>query len=600
MILSEKKILNFSLFFILCLAGCLAQFLFCFTSADAAAVKYDTLLEQGLFYLEKGASYGKDAARVLEEAQESNPERAAADVEFLSALARAYFLTSRYSETYWILEQLGKIDELNPQSQELRNKLLNESGLGKLKISSATPLEDVGCELVLGADSRLDVASKNILNILNGLIKGPFSTDLEGVTVLAPESSYTLTCSGASIWPMEKPLSIEVWSGEQASAKLTAKYPQKSQWRIGPGSRSISLSWPPLENVKYRLYRVLGGSEERIYEGDEPKFVDSGLTVGVSLEYRIEYMEGRNLIAASMIKTATMPAVKEIEAKASLNEDFMVTVEWSMGAGAADRLRVVRRDADQDRVLLDGPAADIETRRISDGPFSPQKKPVELEYEVEALLDGSTRPVATARTTVEVPPLVERVVGVTQSIDRGAIVLMWETLPREGVADGYAIFRQGDRGVEAVLVGRVEDPFAREFEYQVEDPLAASDWRHTVVPYVGDRYLLDPESITASGEIPEYDVKAKRKKVRVDDLPDLALAWDPVAGARKYEVVAGNKTVLVSHSYAEIEGLQSPLMETKIKGEVFSVNAKGEKVRIMTFELQYEDYKRQKESETER
>lgn len=595
MTLIEKIYLKLRLLFILCLAVCLSQFLFCFTPpAHAAAVKYDTLLEQGLFYLEKGASYGKDAARVLEEAQGSNPERAAADIEFLSALARAYFLTSRYSETYWILEQIGKIDELSPQNQELRNKLLNESGLGKLKISSATPLEDVGCELVLGADSRLDVASKNILNILNELIKGPFSTDLEGVTILAPESSYELTCSGASIWPMGKPLLIDVWSGEQASAKLTARYPQKSQWRIGPGSRSISLSWPPLENIEYRLYRIFGGSEELIYEGDEPKFVDSGLTVGVSLEYRIEYLEERSLIAASTIKTATMPAVKQVNAKASLNEDFTVTVEWSLGAGAADRLRVVRRDADQDRVLLDDPAADIETRRISDGPFTPQEKPVKLEYEVEALLEGSNRPVATARTTVEVPPLIERVVGLTQSIDRGAIVLMWETLPREGVADGYAIFRQGDKGVEAVLVGRVEDPFAKEFEYQVEDPLAASDSRHTVVPYVGDRYILDPERITASGEVPKYD-KAKHKRVITDTLPDLALAWDSVAGARKYEIVAGNKTVLVSHPYLEIEGLQSPLMGTQIKGEIFSVNAKGEKVRIITFELQYEDYKRSKE-----
>lgn len=567
--------------------------LFCFFPLRALAAKYETLVEQGRFYLEKGASYGKEAARVLEEAESSNPQRAAEDAEFLGSLAKAYFLTARYSEAFWVLERAEALHKLRPEDQALKRKLLNESGLGRLKLFSVAALEEVHCELAVGKEQRLDLTAKNVLSVLNELIVGPFSTDSEGLTILVPEGAYALSCSGASLWPETEPLKVEVWSGEETSARLTASYPKENLWRIIPGSRSISLSWPPIKEFEYRLFRILGASEELIYEGRDSKYLDSGLSVGLSVQYRLESLDAGNLIAVAQIKADTMPAVKNVELKASMNHDFTVKIEWFLGSGAADRLRVFRKGREKDYSLFDGDAAGLEIRRAVDGPFAPQKEPTVFEYVIEAFLEGSHKPTASAVARVELPPLVERIIGVSESIDRGAIVLMWETLPREGVADGYAIFRQAEEGVEGVLVGRVNDPFAREFEYQVEDPLAASDWRHMVVPYVGERYVLDPEWLTASGKVPEEDFKG-RQRGKLETLPNLGLSWDPAAGARKYEIVVGGKSILVAKPYVEIKGLQSSLMETNAQGEVFGINAAGEKIKILTFDLQYEYYSRSK------
>jgi len=562
------------------------------TVATAWGAGYENLVDQGLFYLSRGATYGPEAARSLEQAREADPDRAAGDPRLLGALARAYALTARYTEAFWLLEGMEGLGRLGTEDQALRERLLSESGLGRVRLVSAVPVPTLMARFEPAEGVRLDVAARKALERLAELLARGVRVGARGATLLAPEGRYRVSLQAEALQAPREPLELEVWAGDEVGVRLVARFPDPDRWKVEARSRSVALAWPELDGTSYRLHRLLDGAEQLVYEGDAPAFVDAGLPVGARAGYRLECVNAADeVVASSTAEAETLPPVSEVEGEAELGGDLRVRVRWSLGRGAADRVRVVREAAAGDVVLAEvsGPEA-LAEGQTQDGPFAPVPSGQELRYRVEAWVSGDGAPAAVGRVGVEVPPLVARVTDVAESIDRGAVVVVWDTVPRDAVAEGYAIFRQKGPEVEGELVGRAQDPFAREFEYAVENPLTASSWRHFVIPYVGDRYLLDPERFRVRGTEPEEGLDRRRRKG--ESLPDLGLSWDPYPGARLYAVTVGDREVLVKKPYVEASGLQNPLMATDQRVAVFAVDAKGERVLLLSLDLRYGHYPR--------
>jgi len=561
-------------------------------AAPAWGAGYDSLVEQGLFYLSRGSTYGPEAVRSLEDARAQEPERAAADPKLLAGLARAYNVTIRYTEAFWLLQALERLGPLGAEEQALRERLLAESGLGRVRLLSAVPLGGLTARLEPAEGARFDVSARKALERLGELLERGVRPGPEGLTLLAPEGHYRFSCATAALHAPREPVDLEVWAGDEVSLRLVPVFPEPSRWQVDARSRSISLAWPPLEGMGYRLHRGLGEEERVVYEGAEPAYADSGLPVGAKVAYRLEVLApGGEVVAASRAEAQTLPPVSQVSAEGRLEDDLRAQVRWTLGQGAADRVRVVREDAAGDVLVLErGGTEPVQRGQFVDGPFRPEAGERPLRYRVEAWVEGDGAPAATGRVQVTVPPLVERVTDVAESIDRGAVVVAWDTIPRDGAAEGYAIYRQKGEGVTGELVGRVAEPFAREFEYPVADPLAATAWRHFVVPYVGERYLLDPERLEVRGTEPQDGLD--RRQRRGERLPDLGLSWAPYPGARLYAVIVGEREVLVKKPYVEAAGLQNPLMGTENRVEVFAVDAKGERVPLLALELTYQHYSR--------
>lgn len=567
----------------------------------AAGAGYESLLEQGRFYLERGANYGADAVRALEKAEQENPERAGSDPQFLSGLARAYALTARFTEAYRALGRWERLGVLGPEGEALRTKLLSESGLGRLRVTSAVALTRVTVRLDPADGGRVDVSTRKALERLGELLARGIDPGPEGVILLVPEGKYRFSGESPRLYAPREPAPVEVWAGDEAEVRLVALYPDPAAWKVVAGNRSASLSWPALPQATFELSREVGGAPEVIYRGSAPAFADAGLPVGVRVRYTLRSFGPRgDLVAVSSAEAETLPPVSRVVVAAKLGADLRVGVSWTLGDGTADRVRVVRRGRRGDEVVADlsDPAA-IASGSVSDGPFLPGVEGVAVAYRVEAWVSPGQTPVAAAEATAEVPPLVERVTEVVQSIERGSVFLQWDTLPRDGAAQGYAIYRQRGDGAEGELVGKVEDPFAREFEYAVEDPVKASSWRHFVVPFVGDRYRLDPEVLAFRGRPP--DETFERRAARGQRLPDVGLSWAPFPAAVGYAVGIGDgKEVLVKKPYLEISGLQSPLMGTAHQVKVFALDAEGRKTGLVTLEIRYEHYPRLAPKEADR
>lgn len=555
---------------------------------------YESLVEQGSFYLERGATYGADAVRALEKAEQESPERAGTDPKFLAALARAYALTSRFTEAYWVLDRWERLGALAPVGEALRARLLSESGLGRLRLSSAVPVGRITARLVPEEEERIEVTARKALDRLGELLARGLELTDGGVTLLVPEGRYAIACDGPLLYAPRDPTSVEVWAGDEGAVRLVAAAPDPAGWTISAGNRTVSLSWPPIAGAAYELAREQGqGERSTVYRGAEPTFQDAGLPVGARVRYVLKtYGPQGDLIAVSSAEAQTMPPVSRLAAEARLGADLRVTVSWTLGQGAADRVRVVRKGPRSEDVVADVQERDaILKGSVTDGPFTPAAEKLGLTYRVEAWVAEAEAASAEAEAPAEVPPLVERVTSVTQGVERGAVVLQWDTLPREGVAQGYAVFRQRGEGIVGELVGRVEDPFAREFEYAVEDPLKASEWRHFVVPYLGDRYLLDPEDVSFGGQVPEETLE--RRAARGRRPPNLALAWDAAPGAAGYAVKVGEgKEVFVKRPYLEITGLQSALMATTHEVKIYALDVEGRKKGLVTVQIQYEHYPR--------
>ncbi|MDF1553232.1 MAG: hypothetical protein P1P84_09230, partial [Deferrisomatales bacterium] len=447
------------------------------------------------------------------------------------------------------------------------------------------------------AETRLDVAGRKVLERLNELLGRGISPDVDGVTLLAPEGVYAFSCDTEALYAPREPLELEVWAGDEVAVRLVPLYPRADAWSVAVESRSVTLGWPGLERSTYRLYRVAPGGESLVYEGDERRYTDTGLGVGATVVYRLETLDPRGeLVAASLVQAETLPPVAELAAKAALTGDLTVQLVWVLGKGAADRVRVVRLEDGGDRTVAELEAAP--RGEWVDGPFLPGERSQELKYRVETWVAGDQHPSAAAEAVAEVPPRVLRVTAVGESIDHGVMVVGWETLPREGLAEGYAVYRQRAEGTLGQLMGRVRDPFAREFEYPVEDALEASGWRHFVVPYLGDRMLFDPEWLQLDSNPPD---RGFEKRARSGFLPpDLGLSWDPYPGARTYLVVVGGREDVVDKPYVEINGLQNNLASSENPLEVFALERDGTRVPLVRLQVEYLHYPRSREDKAVR
>ncbi len=560
-------------------------------ASPARPAGYESLLEQGRFYLSRGATYGTDAVRVLEQARGVAPERAAQDPEWMAALAAAYEATARYTEAYWLLRHLQATAALGPSEEALLDRLLGSSGLGRVRLLCAVTAREVAVSFSPEPGARVDVSARKALERLRELLDRGVELGPEGLVLLLPEGRYALTVASPQVTGGEAPLPVEVWAGDETAVRLLARYPAADQWLAAPGSRSLRLTWPPLDGGVYRLVRLDAAGESTVCRGTEPTCLDTGLGLGEPVPYRLETRDGSGeLLAVASARFATLAPVREVAADAQLDGRLRMRIRWVLGEGAADRVRVLRLGPDPALVgELDDPAG-LAEGALSDGPFVPAAGARTVTYRVEALVAGFPEPVAAVRVEAEVPPRVVRVAQVGESLTAGAVAVFWETVPREGVADGYAVFRMDRERGWGELVGRVDDPFAREFEYWVDDPLGASEAAHFVVPYLGDRFLLDPERIEVADDPPARGFDARRRKG--EPLPDLALHWEPYAGAVRYLVRVGERELWkeAREPYLEISNLQTRLMATEHRVSVAAVDRQGRQIPLVQMQLAYTHY----------
>jgi hypothetical protein len=558
-------------------------------ASPARGASYDNLVERGRFYLSRGRTYGADAVRSLESARDADPLRAQTDPDLQAALARAYTLTARHTEAFWVLQSLGEAGALAPAEERLREQLLGETGLGRVRVVSAVPVGRLPARLQPRGDTRLDVAGRKILERLNELLARGITPLVDGLTLLVPEGVYDFSVDTQPLYAPREPVKMEVWAGDEIVQRLVPLYPSRDGWSVKVGSRTVELGWQELPRAGYRLFRLGAEGDRLVYSGDEPRYVDRGLDVSSVVEYRLEISDPQGaLLAASLMRARTLPPVSVVTAEAWLTGSLTVQLNWTLGPGAADRVRVVREEGQDERIVAEGDAAPRGT--AEDGPFVPAEQAQKLRYRVEAWIFGEARPAVVAVAVAEVPPLVVRVTGVGESVDRGVMIVGWETLPRDGLAEGYAVFRQRGEGTLGELVGRVRDPFAREFEYPVEAALDAVGWRHFVVPYIGERMLFDPDWLKLRGEPPEKSLERRARSGF--PLPDMGLSWDLYPGAQGYLVVVGEHEELVKDSYVEISGLQNTLAASEHPVEVFAVDRDGVRVPLLRIHLEYLHYPR--------
>lgn len=553
---------------------------------------YQALVEEGLFYLSRGSSYAPDAVRSLEGARAADPDRAAADRKLAGALARAYVATHRYTEALWVLEALEATGQGGPDEAALRTRLLADFGLGRLRLESAVAVRGLTGSLTLAEGTRLEVAARRALERVSEVVARGVAVQEQGTGLLVPEGRYLLHFAEDAVAAPRGPVMVEVWAGEEASVRLVPRFPPAAAWTKVPGPGTVAFTWPPLPGATYRLRRTLEeGAEEVVYEGKRPEFLDRGLPPNRSARYLLESLGPRGeVVAVSGVDAQSLPPVASAQLEGALGPDLGATLQWRLGEGAVDRLLLVREERGGDAAILDLTEGAIPHRgEHKDGPHEPEMVPREVRYRLEAWISGDESPSAVARAAVRIPPALERVTDVVESVDRGSVVVSWDAVPRDGVADGYAIFRQKGDDITGELLGRVEDPQAREFYYPVQDPLKASGWRHFVVPYRGERYLLDPAWLQVSGKPPTEPMDRRQRK---GQLPDLGISWDPYPGARQYLVMAGDKEVLLRNPYAEFAGIQNALMGADQRIEVFALDGSGQKVPLLTVEVRYSHYPR--------
>ncbi len=556
-------------------------------TGSTGAVSYETALRQGNFYLSRGPAYGSDALNSLLEARKADPARAASDPRWLRAAARAYALTSRYTRSFRLLERLEALGALDEGSAVLRERILTEAGLGRLILESALPVDLPRPSIRPAAGAVPDAASRKILNRLSEFLQEGLRVGPGPVLLLVPEGRFSFDPGeGARLYSPAGPVDVEVWAGDEARLRFVPRYPEPDLWRVRPESRAIRLEWPPVDGFRYRLFRLLGAGPVRVYEGVQPEFRDSGLPVASTVSYRLELLDANgDVVAVGLVDTGTLDPVRDITVRAGLLDDLRIRIEWSLGPGASDEIRVYRE--------AEGGKTEItrSTRpegRVLDGPFVPAPASQTLTYVVEAWIQGESSPCASSAVRVEIPPRVQEVVDVSHAVEDGSVIVFWSTVPRDGVAEGYRIYRRAENGVEAELVGEIRSASAREFVYETAQDADALSLEHLVVPYVGNTVILGRGAVRASGSPPDRDFKRRIKSGRT--LPDLALSWNPHAEARLYAVTVGEREVLLKHPYVELDGLQTPLFPTRYPIRVFAVTGNGDRVLLLQLQVSYERY----------
>lgn len=560
-------------------------------SPAARAADYLNLLERGEFFLEKGVAYAPDAIRSLEEAAAQNPALAASDPRLVAAIAKAYARTYRYTEAYAWLAGLERAGKASPQAETVREYLLNEAGVGRLRLTSRFPIVGMTASFSPMGQTRLDVAGKKALERLNEWLASPRAVGPEGLTLLVPEGEYVLASSHMLTTLEERERKVEAWAGDEKEVPLVADYPAAALWTAKPLNRSIELTWPQGEGLRYRLNRTVEGQKSQLrYEGEKAAFTDTDVPLGVPVIYRLNtYGQAGDLLAVSSIQSMAMPPVASAGVEAALQSDLTIAVDWAVDEGSLDRVLVLRQGEQGEQVLLDlsGPALKREGS-LRDGPFLPQPGEQVVTYRIEAWVEGETAPAA-AKTTVLVPPEVARMEEVVERITPETVSVEWSTFPRDAVAEGYAVYLVKRAGGPGELVGRVVNAFAREFSYVPKTPATSAQWKHFVVPYVKKRFLVEPEPLTMRDDEPSIDFEQRGKRRR-QTLPDLALSWKPYPDTRRYLVRVGDQEVITSNDYIEISGLQSRLQAGQRQVEVLAIPLSGVAVPILTLDLRYDLY----------
>ncbi len=554
---------------------------------SAGEVSYDTALRQGDFYLSRGPAYGPDALNSLLEARRADPGRAMSDPRWLRSAAKAYALTSRYTRAFRLLQRLAAQGAMDEGSAVLRERILAETGLGRLILESALPLDLPRLSIRAAAETPLDPASRKVLNRLSELLEEGVRVGPDPVLLLVPEGRFSIDPGeGARLYSPAGPVDVEIWAGDEVRLRFVPRYPEPELWRVYPESRAVRLEWPPLNGFRYRLSRLLGSEPVRVYEGTQPAFRDSGLPVASTISYRLEVLDANGeVVAVGLVETGTLDPVRDIAVHTELLDNLRVRIEWSLGPGASDEIRVYRETDDgKTEITRSSRAQD----RVLDGPFLPAAATQTLTYVVEAWLQGESNPCASSEASVDIPPRVQEVVDVSHSVENGSVIVFWSTVPREGVAEGYRIYRRAGHGVEGELVGDVRSAFAREYVYETARDTDALSVEHLVVPYVGNTMILGHDRVRASGSPPDKDFKRRVKSGRA--LPDLALSWNPHAETRLYAVTVADREILLKRPYVELDALQSPLFPTRYPIRVFAVTRSGERVPLVELQVSYEPY----------
>jgi hypothetical protein len=574
------------------------------------AGEYESLLEKGEFFLEKGNAYAPDAVRPLEAAAEKNLERAQKDLRYVVALAKAYTRVNRLSEAYYWVVSYDELVKPSPETEAIKDFLLNEAGVGRLRLSAAIATEGVTASFESTGATKIDVTGRKILDKLNRWIGRPFDLEAEGLTLLVPEGEYKLSANMPLTRADTTSTVVEVWAGDELEQHIVAPYPPSELIDATAGNRTVALSWPETERASYRVVRSAEGEEPLVvYEGKEPWFTDTGLFAGVVIDYTVETLgPDLSLWAVGTVQAMALPPVTEVWGEVTLDADLHATLWWATGEGALDRL-VVLKEMDNEVVTLVDVSGDevVRNAEIRDGPMIPGKSPFEIEYRVQVWVDGEAEPVEFSATLAVASEVVE-IDSVSEEMRPDNVYVEWTTVPDDALAEGYAIYLIRSRLGYGKLVGRVENAMARDFSYVPQGKVEPNaQWKHIVMPYIGERLLVWPEPFELSIEEPkepQLEKRFDRAERRGRKLPNVMLSWDRHPDAKSYLVKRSgiedpedvDEWVVKkpTFDYLELSGLQTVLMGTRHRIEVSAVLYSGERVPIISMDVNFEHYPRTK------
>ncbi|PLX42281.1 MAG: hypothetical protein C0609_09900, partial [Deltaproteobacteria bacterium] len=307
----------------------------------ASAAEFDNLVERGEFFNEKGLAYASDAVRVLEKAKAADPARAEVDLRFGNAISDAYIKTYRYTEAFSYLHALMEGGRGDSRTSSLLDYLLNETGLGRLRLESAAPVEGLTGEIYLKEGFRLDSAAKKALDKLEKFLSLPHSFGKEGLTLLIPEGVFKVSFSLPLDAKGNLSTEVEIWAGDELVQKLVGYYPPVEGWVVEPGNRRVSLSWSMIDGAAaFELYRSLDlVSYELLYGGSETSFTDSNAPLGVPIYYKLfSFGPQGEALAVSEVQAWAEYPVAAAKIESFLNGDLTISVPWVVGEGSLDSI----------------------------------------------------------------------------------------------------------------------------------------------------------------------------------------------------------------------------------------------------------------------
>lgn len=559
----------------------------------AWAEDYANLLERGEFFLAKGSAYVPDAIRALEQTAAIDEQRAAADVRFVLAISKAYISANRLSEAFLWLGRLEKSRVYDNRADAIKDNLLQESGVGRMHMKTKLPVPEFTGSLKVAPEGiKLDANGKKILEKLNQFLAVPRTIGPEGLTLLIPEGLLIFTSSASIGAEGVTETTFEMWVGDELTQNLVAPFPSRNALTVTPGNRSVAFSWLPAgAEFRYRVVRTVEGRlPETVYEGTDTAFTYKGAIPGDAATFKLLTLDKEGALHGLLAVTASaMPPVAQIDAQASFNQNLEILLQWHMGEGSVDRFEIHKVERGEEKtVLVQRGSEVIKDAELVDGPVRPAPQAHTVGYRLRAFVEGEDQPAET-EVSVLVPPEVARVDSVKDRITPNRVDVTWETFPPDAVAEGYAVYLLRTRSSVGELVGRVKDAFAREYSYVPKFYDTQARWTHMVLPYVGERILVDPLPVEASDEVPETAFSQRVRRIR--KLPNFVLTWAPYKKTRRYIVRLGDKKeFIVKENYVEFSGLQSNVAESVNDVKVYALENDGTTVLLVEMKLEYKNY----------